>query len=249
MRLRMFSTLLLLMDVTETARRPIVAEQGEMIESGRAGDKEICGDEYHLSPCLPSPAPSLSRSLAPSLPSSVILRHRVSDAYCQNSFDRVSRPRHHLGERVTVFFREFRQDEIRRVIYGMVGGDAQTQPRKILPSQFLNDRLQPFLAARAPSGANANLVEGQRQVVADDEDRRAFPDLVLVYQRGDGDSAQVHEGLRLDQQNFLQADRRAGGQSLTFGGFNLFPRAARQLIDDHETAVVARPLVFRAGIA
>src|SRR5262249_24592120 len=84
-------------------------------------------------------------------PSSVILRHRASDAYCQNSFDRVSRLRHHPGERVAVFFREFREDEIRRVIYGMVGGDAQTQPRKILPSQFLNDRLQPFLAASAPS--------------------------------------------------------------------------------------------------
>jgi hypothetical protein len=36
----MFSTLLLLMDVTETARRPIVAEQGEMIESGRARERE-----------------------------------------------------------------------------------------------------------------------------------------------------------------------------------------------------------------
>src|SRR5689334_9297503 len=40
MRLRMFSTLFLLMDVTETARRPIVAEQGEMIESGRVGGRE-----------------------------------------------------------------------------------------------------------------------------------------------------------------------------------------------------------------
>src|SRR5262245_57715093 len=36
MRLRMFSTLFLLMDVTETARRPIVAEQGE---KARRGDK------------------------------------------------------------------------------------------------------------------------------------------------------------------------------------------------------------------
>src|SRR5215475_6850047 len=218
----------------------------EMKKTRGQGDKEKRGQgENYLSPCLPL---SLSPCLLVPL-SSIILRHRVSDAYCQNSFDRVSRQRHHLGERVTVFFRDFRQDEIRRVIYGMVGGDAQTQPRKILPSQFLNDRLQPFLAARAPSGANANLAEGQRQVVADDEDRRALPDLVLVDQRGDGDSAQVHEGLRLDQQNFLLADCRAGGQSLTLGGFNLFPRAARQLIDDHETAVVARPLVFRAGIA
>src|SRR5215470_13972228 len=182
-------------------------------------------------------------------PSSVILRHRVSDAYCQNSFDRVSRLRHHSGERVTVFFREFRQDKIRRVIYGMVGGDAQTQPWKILPSQFLNDRLQPLLAPCAPSGANANLAEGQRQVVADDEDRRALPDLVLIYQRGDGDSAQIHEGLRLGQQNFLLADCHACRQSLTLGGFDFFPRAARQLIDDHETAVVARPFIFRAWIA
>src|SRR5262245_6010351 len=122
----------------------------------------------------------------PHSPSSVILRHRVSDAYCQNSFDRVSRLRHHLGERVTVFFQEFRQDEIRRVIYGMVGGDAQTQPRKILPSQFLDDRLQPLLASRAPLGANANLAEGQRQVVADDEDRRALPDIVLEIGRAAG---------------------------------------------------------------
>src|SRR5262245_34977074 len=185
----------------------------------------------------------------PHSPSSVILRHRVSDAYCQNSFDRVSRLRHHLGERVTVFFQEFRQDEIRRVIYGMVGGDAQTQPRKILPSQFLNDRLQPFLAARAPFGANANLAEGQRQVVADDEYRRALQELVIAYPRGAGDPAQFHEGLRLNQQNFLRTDCRAASQSLTLGGFNHFPRAARQLIDDHETAVVTRPLVFRARIA
>jgi hypothetical protein len=45
----------------------VVAEQGAVIgsgraserESGRAGDKEKCGDEYRLSPCL-----SLTRSLA-----------------------------------------------------------------------------------------------------------------------------------------------------------------------------------------
>src|SRR5262245_56389126 len=131
----------------------------------------------------------------------------------------------------------------------MVGGDAQPRSGKILRSQFLNDRLQALLAARAPSGANANLAEGQRQIIADDEDRRALSDLVLFYQRGGGGPAQVHEGLRFDQQSLLPSDCRAGRQSLAFRDFDLLPRAARQLINDHKTTVVARPFVFGAWIA
>src|SRR5262249_59336940 len=98
MRLRMFSTLFLLMDVTETARRLIVAEQGDEGPTGRLGDRAT-GRKNPSRPVAQSPG----RPVA----SSVILRHRVSDACCQNSFDRVSRPRHQLGERITIFFREF----------------------------------------------------------------------------------------------------------------------------------------------
>src|SRR5262245_631786 len=109
MRLRMFSTLFLPMDVAKTARRPVVAEQGDEDWEGGV-EKWEAGEVASLFP-LPTPDSPF--------PSSVIFRHRVSDARCQKIFDRVSRQRHYSRDRVTVFFREFRQDEIRRVIYWM----------------------------------------------------------------------------------------------------------------------------------
>src|SRR5262249_21192945 len=127
MRFRKFSTLILLMDVVETARRPVVAEQGD--EDGNWG---IGSGDTRMS-LLPLPAPDSP------FPSSVIFRHRVNDANCQNIFDGVSRPRHYSGERVTVFFRELRQDEFRRVGYGVIRRDPQTNSGKVLRSQLLND--------------------------------------------------------------------------------------------------------------
>src|SRR5882672_1241527 len=97
MRLRMFSTLFLLMDVTVTARRPTVAEQGE---KARRGDKATGRRGERISR-------PVARSPRRPVASSIIFRHRVSDASCQNSFDRVSRQRQYLGERVTIFFWEF----------------------------------------------------------------------------------------------------------------------------------------------
>src|SRR5262245_10194884 len=194
---------------------------------------------------------SLPHSLLPihHSPSSVIFRHRVSDAYCQNSFNGVSRPRHYFSERVTIFSREFREDEIRGVGDGMIGRDAQTQAGKTLRAQFLDNRLQPLLAASAPLLANANPAEGKRQIVADDQDRRCFFDPVLFFQGGDCDPAQVHEGLRLGQQNLFISNGRPSRQRMTLRSSDRSTRAARQLINNHETAVVARPVVFRPRIA
>src|SRR5215470_14584657 len=116
MRFRTSSMRFLLTDVIETARRACWRRARREDGTGRQGDGETGGK--NLSRPVAQSRESPSRVL-------IIFRHRVNDADCQNIFDGVSRPRNYFGERVTIFFRELRQDEVRSVGYRMLRRDSQ----------------------------------------------------------------------------------------------------------------------------
>src|SRR5262245_65609713 len=92
MRLRMFSTLLLLMDITETARRPIVAEQGE---EARRGDKATGGLGERLSlaqsPSRPVAQSRLQLYFDIALATPIVKRSSTASAACATIWASASR--------------------------------------------------------------------------------------------------------------------------------------------------------------
>src|SRR5262245_10768534 len=104
------------------------------------------------------------------------------------------------------------------------------------------------MTARTARGTNADFAERESEIIAQDEHCGSIFDLVLVFQRGNGDSTQIHEGLRFDEQDLLVADCRTNCQCLAAGNIERTTYPARDLIDHHKTAVVSRPFILCARI-
>ena len=60
---------------------------------------------------------------------------------------------------------------------------------------------------------------------------------------------EVHIGLRLHEQHLLPAYLGGGGECLEAGAADAHAQLFRQGVGGHEARVVARTLIFRAGIA
>src|SRR5439155_10410407 len=69
------------------------------------------------------------------------------------------------------------------------------------------------------------------------------------YQTRNSLAAQIHERLRLREFHSLTFNHRAPHQRTAFASLNARARVFGQLINQHESEVVTRPLVFVAGIA
>ena len=99
-----------------------------------------------------------------------------------------------------------------------------------------------------PLRPHPQLAERQVDVVAHDQQVRRR-DLIEVQDLADGSAAQVHERLRLDEEDFLPVLVQLGHLGLEPPLEAAGVRTRRQGIDHVETDVVPRPLVAAARIA
>ncbi len=104
------------------------------------------------------------------------------------------------------------------------------------------------MPAVAAAGLDPGLAGGKVQFVVDDDDvpRRK---LVEAHRVAEGFAGEIHEGLRLHQQDTFAVDLAFGDLRLEFprpGGKALAPLNG---VDGHEADIVAVAGIFRAGIA
>ena len=127
--------------------------------------------------------------------------------------------------------------------------DADAQSRELDGAQFLNDRLQPVVAAGRSARAHPQTPQRKIRIVDDDQHVRRR-ELVERRDLADRPTAQVHEGRRLGEQHAF-ADLRDLRRP-RFPLRAIFQRhaiALRKLLGHLEPDVVPRVLVLAAGIA
>src|SRR5579871_3045008 len=107
---------------------------------------------------------------------------------------------------------------------------------------------QPVMAAMSAAGSKAQLAQRQVDIVADHqqigEDR-----LVEVNDLANALTAQVHEGLGLDEENLLAILVELGDPGLKAILKTAHSRATGQAVHHHEADIVPRVRVPPAGIA
>ena len=126
--------------------------------------------------------------------------------------------------------------------------DAHAQAAELLVAQLVDDRAQAVVATRAAALAEAQLAEGQREVVGHDEqvgEWRVFAGQDLAH----GAARVVHERERLDQRDVQPAEPPAdhvGGIALPATTRPAGP--LREPVDHEPADVVPRPRVLRPGV-
>src|SRR5262249_37893487 len=108
--------------------------------------------------------------------------------------------------------------------------DADPQPGVLLGAQVVADVAQPLLSAVAAPGPHPQLAERQVDVVADDEQVR-YRHLVEVQHLADAAAAEVHERLRLHEEELFAVLDQLGDLPLEARLEPAGPGALRQVVD------------------
>src|SRR5215472_15595839 len=129
----------------------------------------------------------------------------------------------------------------------MLRATPESQPGKFLCANRADDRFRAIVASRAAVRMNANRAQRQLHFIPHGQ-QRVHMQLALREQFPHRDAAQVHIRLRLGQEYFFSCDLATTYERLPFRPLDANPVAIRQLVNDHESQVMRRPLVLRIGI-
>ena len=142
-----------------------------------------------------------------------------------------------------------RQHPVGQIVIGVrLRADADLDAGELVGAEAGDDGFQAVVAAGRAVFADAELADGERNVVKEDEHplRR---DLIKVRGSLDRDAGGVHKGLRLHEKQPLAVEVRLRGEGLESLLGNLDLQARSQQVKGHETGIVTGLLVFRARIA
>src|SRR5919107_40440 len=180
----------------------------------------------------------------------VELRHCLFNAVAYDGAQRLGAALQNFFDLRVLRAREAFEHVGRRVSHGVLGPDADAQARELVRAERRDDALQPLLPPARTARPKPHRAEGQRDVVAYDEQvyGRLEPRALLREAR-DRLAAQVHVGLRLDQLDGAPLDLGPPDERPALGALDERVRLPRQKVDEHEAEVVARPLVTLARVA
>ena len=126
-----------------------------------------------------------------------------------------------------------------------VVADAHTQTSIVLTDELL-DMSEAVMTAVGAIGLQAELSQGQRHIVADDEQARLV-DVLLVQPIAHGIAAEVHERGGLEQEHFPSLDRRLGHKAVA-PVVKMNIGCLSKSIQYHKPCVVAGQFVFVTNI-
>ena len=133
--------------------------------------------------------------------------------------------------------------------FGAAGAaHAHAQPPEVAGAQRLLQAAQTVVAAQALALLQADLTEGQFDLVMDHE-HPLHRDLVPAGGLGRRAAGEVHEGHGQQEHHPPAGDPALGGEALEPGAQRGQAVTAAQFLAHHEADVVAMELVFRPGIA
>src|SRR5678815_5284305 len=177
----------------------------------------------------------------------VEFRHRLADAVESPGFAAGDGLCDHRIDRGFFFRKKFREHELGRVDARGHGATAHAQAREIERVRTLDDGFQTIVTAVCAGGAQADLAEWKRDVVANDEHARRWKRF-LEQDRPQRVAGKIHVRERLDQKPVSTAQADFRGARFARG---LAPAAAacsRERFHHAETEIVPRAIVTRAGI-
>src|ERR1044071_242230 len=99
----------------------------------------------------------------------VELRHCLVNAVAYDGAERFGAPLQNLLDLFALSLREAFEDEAGRVTHGVLRLDADPQARELARAERRDDVLQPLLPAARTRRPEADGAEGERDVVADDD--------------------------------------------------------------------------------
>src|SRR5713101_7987630 len=184
----------------------------------------------------------LGRLLAP-----VVAVHRRGDSFRQTHLEGVAPLADHLRRAGQLRLLHRPQDILLAPFERMFRAAAEPQPRKLLRAQGANHRFRPVVAAGAALAVNPDRAERQLHLVPHHQ-QLVQSHFVLLEQLAHRHATQIHESLRLCQQDFLTRQSAAAHQRLALGPFDANRAAIGQFVHCQKPEVMRRPLIFRAGI-
>src|SRR5271168_1776192 len=130
----------------------------------------------------------------------------------------------------------------------MIRATAQAKPGKFLCADGAGYGLGAIVRPGTAALADTNHAPGKIALVEQDE-KILGPEFVAFEQIPHRDATEIHERLRLGENNFLSRQLTFAHQSLAFGALDADGSAIGDFIHGKKTEVMRRPQMFRARIA
>ena len=178
-------------------------------------------------------------------PQFVVLVHRVVDALEDKALDDVYCHVDGRLQHLHVVVGVMAEHPVDLSATWIVVADAHAQACEVLADQ-LHDMSQTIVSSIAAVGFQSEIAQGQRHVIADDE-QSALVDFLLIEPIAHSVAAEVHERRRLEQEHFSAFERGLGYKAVTAILKTNIGRFSKS-VQYHKSCIVASTGVFIAGI-
>ena len=175
----------------------------------------------------------------------VVLVHRVVDALQDKAFDDVYRHVDGRLQHLHVVVGVMAEHPVDLSATWIVVADAHAQACEVLADQ-LHDMSQTIMPSIASIGFQSEIAQGQRHVIADDE-QPALVDFLFVEPIAHSVAAEVHEGSRLQQEYLSAFQGRLSHKAVTAILKTNIGRFSKS-VQYHKSCIVASTGIFIAGI-